>query len=148
MVNEIEVEDCAAISLEMADGSLATVSCTLGSPEEITRHRFHFENLSAESGTAAYESSADPWTITPDDDAAAARTAPVLEGWVVRPEGWWGQFERYADALDAGTDLPVTLADARASLEIVTALYASARSGTDVSLPLPSDHPLYRGWLP
>jgi predicted dehydrogenase len=147
-VNDIEVEDCAAISLEMADGSLATVSATLGSPEEITRHRFHFSGFSAESGTSAYESSADPWTITPDDDAAAAEVARIVDAWTQRPEGWWGQFERYADALDAGTDPPVTLADARASLELVTALYASARSGADVALPIPPDHPLYGGWLP
>jgi predicted dehydrogenase len=147
-VNDIEVEDCAAISLKMANGSLATVSATLGSAEEVTRHRFHFAGFSAESGTSAYESSADPWTITPDDDAAAADVARIVDAWTERPEGWWGQFERYADALDAGTDPPVTLADARASLELVTALYASARSGADVVLPIRPDHPLYGGWLP
>ena len=51
-----------------------------------------------------------------------------------------------------GIDLPGvhtcwTLADARASLELVTAMYASARSGEVVTLPLPTDHPLYGGWL-
>ena len=147
-VNDIEVEDCAAISMEMANGSLATVSATLGSADEISRHRFHFGGFSAESGTSAYEASADPWRITADDDSSAVAVAGVVDGWVARPEGWWGQFERYADALDAGSDLPVTLADARASLEVVTALYASARSGADVALPIPTDHPLYRGWLP
>jgi predicted dehydrogenase len=147
-VNPIEVEDCAAISLEMADGSLATVSATLGSPQEISRHRFHFAGFSAESGTSAYESSSDPWQITPDDDAAETAIAEVLGGWVPRPEGWWGQFERYADALDAGAEPPVTLADARASIELITALYSSGRSGTDVALPLAPDHPLHRGWLP
>ena len=76
-VNDIEVEDCAAISLELADGSLATITATLGSDQEITRHRFHFANLSAESGTSAYESSADPWDIHPDDEAAAAAIAEV-----------------------------------------------------------------------
>lgn len=149
MVNEIEVEDCAAISLEMADGSLATVSCTLGSPEEITRHRFHFANLSAESGTSAYESSADPWVITPDTDEAAAAVAAVIDPWEPRPEGWWGQFERFGEFLDGRVaDPPVTLTDARASLELLTALYDSSRRGVDVEVPLAADHPLYRGWLP
>jgi predicted dehydrogenase len=148
-VNDIEVEDCAAISMEMADGSLATVSCTLGSPEEVTRHRFHFAGLSAESGTAPYESSADPWTITPDSEEHAAAVDRMLAGWVPRPEGWWGQFERYADFLDgAEADPPVTLADARASLELLTALYDSARRGADVEVPLAAEHPLYAGWLP
>lgn len=147
-VNDIEVEDCAAASLAMADGSLATISATLGSPEEITRHRFHFERLCAESGTSAYESSADPWEITPDDPEAAAAIDAVLGDWSPRPEGWWGQFERYADARDAGLAPPVTLADARASLELITALYASASGGVDVALPIGRDHPLYGGWLP
>jgi predicted dehydrogenase len=147
-VNDIEVEDCATVSLLMADGSLATVSATLGSPQEVSRHRFHFERFSAESGTSAYESSADPWDITPDDPEAEAAITAVLSGWTERPEGWWGQLERYADTRDAGTTPPVTLADARASLELITALYASARSGTDVELPIPADHPLYAGWLP
>jgi predicted dehydrogenase len=147
-VNDIEVEDCAAISLEMADGSLATVTATLGSDQEVTRHRFHFANLSAESGTSPYESSADPWDIHPDDDAAAAAIAEVVDDWEPRPEGWWGQFERYADALDAAAPPPVALADARASIEVITALYDSARRGTDVTLPLSPDHPLYDSWLP
>lgn len=147
-VNDIEVEDCASASLEMADGSLATVSATLGSPQEITRHRFNTEGFSAESGTSAYESSSDPWDIIPDNPEAQAAIEAVVGSWVARPEGWWGQFERYADARRAGEPPPVTLADARASLELITALYASSRSGTDVVLPLEPDHPLYRGWLP
>ena len=148
-VNDIEVEDCAAVSLELADGSLATITATLGSEQEVTRHRFHFANLSAESGTSAYESSSDPWDIQPDDEKAAGAIADVLDGWKARPEGWWGQFERFGDWLDGKeADLPVTLADARASIELITAMYDSARRAVDVALPLPPDHPLYGGWLP
>jgi predicted dehydrogenase len=147
-VNDIEVEDCASASLELADGSLATASATLGSPQEITRHRFNTAGFSAESGTAAYESSSDPWEITPDGPEAEAAIEEVIGSWVERPEGWWGQLERFADARATGDPPPVTLADARASLELITALYASSRSGTDVALPIEPDHPLYRGWLP
>lgn len=147
-VNDIEVEDCVAASLEMRDGSLATVSATLGSPEEISRHRFHFDAFSAESNTSAYSSSARPWTITPDTDDAGTAIDDVLAGWVDGPEEWEGQFLRWADALDAGVDPPVTLHDARASLELVTALYSSARTGADVALPLLDTHPLYESWAP
>jgi predicted dehydrogenase len=147
-VNDIEVEDCVAASLELRDGSVATISATLGSPQEISRHRFHFEAFSAESGTAAYTSSAHPWVITPDTEDAGRAIAAVLDGWEDGPEEWEGQLARFADALDAGTDPPVTLADARASLELLTALYWSARTGEDVTLPIAADHPLYEGWLP
>jgi predicted dehydrogenase len=147
-VNEIEVEDCAAASIEHHDGSLATVTATLGSAEEISRHRFHFESFSAESGTAPYSPSAKPWTITPDTPEATGAIERALDGWVDLPEEWEGQFLRWADALDDGCDPPVTLADARSSLELLTALYWSARTGDDVVLPIGDDHPLYRGWLP
>ena len=147
-VNEIEVEDCVAASIELRDGALATISATLGSPEEISRHRFHFEAFSAESNTAPYTSSAKPWTITPDTPEAAAAIDKVLAGWVDGPEEWEGQFARWADALDAGDDPPVMLTDARASLELLTALYWSARTDEDVALPLSDTHPLYEGWAP
>jgi predicted dehydrogenase len=147
-VNPIEVEDCVSASLELADGSVASITATLGSPEEITRHRFHFEGFSAESGTAPYTSSSDPWTITPDTPDVAAAIDAALDGWAERPDEWEGQFARFADALDAGADPPVTVADARASLELLTALYWSARTGEDVVLPISDAHPLYGGWLP
>ncbi|HEX4822003.1 MAG TPA: Gfo/Idh/MocA family oxidoreductase [Acidimicrobiales bacterium] len=147
-VNDIEVEDCVAASLELAGGGLATISATLGSPEEITRHRFHFEGFSAESNTAAYTSSAKPWTIIPDTPDAATAIDTTLAGWVDGPEEWQGQFVRWADALDGVIEPPVTLADARASLELLTALYWSARTDEDVPLPLSNDHPLYEGWAP
>ncbi len=50
----IETEDCAAVSLEMADGSLCSLSVTVGSSAEISRHRFCFENLTAESNLEPY----------------------------------------------------------------------------------------------
>lgn len=58
-----------------------------------------------------------------------------------------GQFQAFVDALP-GSTLPVTLGDARAALELVTAFYASARSGELISLPLAADDPARRGWVP
>jgi predicted dehydrogenase len=66
------------------------------------------------------------------------------------PEGFAGQFYRFHQALhrQAGAaELPVTLADARAALELITAVYLSARKGQIVSLPIGQAHPYYTGWL-
>lgn len=147
-VNPVETEDCAVVALEMADGSLATLSATLGSPAEISRHRFSFEHLSAESGTEAYAHTGDPWTITADSDEDQAAIDAALAGFDPGADSWPGQIERLADALDAGEPLPVSLDDARASLELVTACYASAATGERVELPLPPDHPMHGGWQP
>jgi predicted dehydrogenase len=54
--------------------------------------------------------------------------------------------DAYHAALTTGGALPVTLADARRSLELVTALYHSAATGVAVHLPIASDHPRYNGW--
>jgi hypothetical protein len=43
---------------------------------------------------------------------------------------------------------PVTLADARLSLELVTAMYDSAQTSKAVELPIGEDHPKYGSWLP
>ena len=57
-------------------------------------------------------------------------------------------FTALSDALDGRPGGEVTLDDARRSLEFVSAVYGSARSGLPVALPLKVDSPLYDGWLP
>jgi hypothetical protein len=54
----------------------------------------------------------------------------------------------YHHALETGGPLPVTLADARRSLELITALYHAAEIGTAVALPIEKDHPKYGSWRP
>jgi predicted dehydrogenase len=147
-VNPIEVEDCASVALEMADGSLASLAATLGSPVEITRHRFCFSNLVAESNTRAYSNSSEPWEFKGDTPELEARMAAALERFQPLPEGFAGQFHRFYQALQTGTELPVTLSDARASLELVTAMYYSAHTSENVELPIGTDHPKYTSWLP
>jgi len=147
-VNPIETEDCAAISLEMCDGSLASLSVTLGSQVEISRLRFCFENLTAESSLAPYTPGNEPWTFTPASEEQAARIEAALSSFEPEPEYYAGQFARFHRALATGAELPVTLADARASLELVTALYTSARSGHAVDLPLTRESAGYSSWLP
>ena len=147
-VNPIEVEDCAAVSLEMADGSLATLAVTVGSAVEITRLRFCFTNLVAESNTRAYSSSQDPWNFAGDTPELDADIVAALERFEPLPEGYVGQFFRYAQALAGDTELPVTLHDARTALELITAMYYSAETGSAVELPIGADHPKYASWLP
>jgi hypothetical protein len=42
--------------------------------------------------------------------------------------------------------MPVTLGDARRSIELVSALYASAKSGQRVMMPFRQADPYYLGW--
>jgi predicted dehydrogenase len=148
LVNAIEVEDCVSASLEMADGSLASLSVTAGSTVEISRHRFCFSNLTAESNTQPYHNSHEPWTFTGDTPEIEAQIQATLARFEPLPERFPGQFYRYAQSLHTNTELPVTLADARAALELITALYHSIETGQVVELPISQDHPKYANWQP
>ena len=147
-VNPIQVEDCLAVSMEMADGSLATFADTTGSPDQITRHRFCFANLVAESNTMPYKNSSDPWKFTADDQEIETRIQSEMENYVPGLEDFAGQFQAYAQARQNKQPLPVTLQDARNTLEVITAIYYSAHTGKHVELPILSDHPYYNGWYP
>ena len=57
-------------------------------------------------------------------------------------------FAALADALEGNGGREVTLEAGRRSLEFVTAVYASARSGQPQELPIGADHPMYDTWLP
>jgi predicted dehydrogenase len=146
LVNSIETEDTVTASVSMADGSLCSLAVTTGSSAEISRHRFCFQNLTAESCTLPYNNTSGDWIFTGDTPEFDERMRAALEAFEPLAEGMQGQFYRYYLALRDGTDLPVTLQEARNSLELITAIYAAARTRAEVSLPLQPDHPLYAGW--
>ena len=147
-VNNIEVEDCAALAIEMENGALVTSSVTLGSAENISRLRFMFEGFTVESDQAPYLPTAKAWrfiarapVIQEEIDRALASIGPVRSGYA-------GMLEALGRTLDGERGSQVTLEDGRRSLEFVTAIYASGRSGELIKLPLDRDHPYYGGWLP
>ena len=145
-VNPIEVEDCAVASLVMESGALVSLAATLGSQKEISRLRFCFEHVTFDSSQRPYSPGDDPWEIIPASPEAADRIADALAAHCLVPSRFEGLIAAYHAALAANGALPVTLADARRSLELVTALYHSAANGTVVTLPIAADHPSYNGW--
>lgn len=150
-VNPIEVEDCAVASLVMADGSLASLTATLGSARQVTRLRLCFENVTFERQAYDEDSAKpgdDPWlTIPKTPEIGRAIEAKMAEVPVGRP--WFaGQYAQFHAALASGAPFPVTLDDARASLELITALFHASETGTAVTLPIGPAHPKYNGWIP
>ena len=63
-VNPIEVEDCAALVFEMVNGALVTSSLTLGAAKDMSRLRFCFANVTAESALTPYNPGGGDWTFT------------------------------------------------------------------------------------
>lgn len=147
-VNEIEVEDCAALAIRMDSGAVLTSSVTLGAAQDTTRMRLMFAGFTVESGLSPYAPAATPWTFTARAPATQTEIDAVLAGVKVSETGFAGFFAALSDALEGRPGTEVTPLDGRRSIEFVTAVYASARSGQPETLPLGRDHPLYRGWLP
>jgi len=146
-VNPIETEDCASIALEMSSGALVTSSVTLGSAEELSRFRFCFADLTAESpGTPPYRPAEGEWCFIPRGSRQQADIDAALRGFVPRQEGFAGLVEALHAALIGATEWPLVLQDAYQSLELISAIYYSASTGTAVELPLPPDHPVRDGW--
>lgn len=148
LVNKIEVEDTMALAVKMQNGSLAALSMTLGSRKEISRLRFCFSDMVAESILEPYTMGRDPWTFIAGEPEHQAKIDAALSDYQEAEDGYTRQFELFHKAIVDDLEPPVTLQDARNSLELVTAAYHSDRTGQPTPLPITPDHPLYRSWLP
>ena len=147
-VNPIETEDCAAISMRTAEGALVTSSITLGAAGNASRFRATFEHVTLTSSTNPYQIGAGPWTFEASDPARQAVIDAVVASVAEIPHRFAGQFSDMHARLTGGADLYLpSLEEGYHSVELMTAIYASARNGQVVSLPLRADHPLSDGWL-
>jgi predicted dehydrogenase len=148
LMHKIEVEDTMVASVTMQNGSLAALSVTLGSHKELSRLRFCFSDMTAESVHAPYTFGEDPWTFTSRDPAHQARIDAALAEYVDKDVSYPRQFQLFHEAVMTGGEVPVTLEEARMTIELVTAAYHSQRTGQVSKLPVTPDHPYYNSWLP
>jgi len=147
-VNDVETEDCAVAIGRTADGGLLTMNVTLGAASESSQLVWHFDNVTISSSSEAYDPAAGPWNFEFRRSAFAEEAEQVWADLPPSGTQYTGQFQGFVDAVAGGGEVPVTLADARASLELVTAWYHSARTGSVEQLPLRADHPARASWIP
>ena len=147
-VNTIEVEDCAALSIQMVNGALVTSSTTLGAAKDTSRLKFCFEGLTMESATLPYNPADGHWTFTARAPLKQSKVDACVKSITLARPSFAGFFEAVSQALQGDDSRTVMLEEAKQSLELVTAIYASARTNMPVTLPISKTHPLYEGWLP
>ena len=150
-VNDIEVEDCAALSLEMGNGALVTSSITLGAAEDVSRIKICFSNLTVESAGSPdkpYNPADDEWKFLAREPVNQNQIDEVLSNVQLTKSWYAGMFDEIAKNLDGLTSDEVTLSDARQSLEFVTAVYDSSNQGKNINLPIEKKNPLYKSWVP
>ncbi|MEF2072624.1 Gfo/Idh/MocA family protein [Consotaella aegiceratis] len=148
LVTQIDFEDTTAVAVKMQNGSLATLSMTLGSRKEISRLRFCFHDLVAESILEPYTMGRDPWTFVAGTPEQQEEVDNALAEVPATEDGYTRQFQLFHQAVTENGGLPVTLDDARRAMELVTAAYYSDRTGGAVKMPIAKDHPYYGSWLP
>lgn len=127
---DVRTEDVSMALVTFSNGAVATVVNSVVSPRETSALRFDYERATVEVEHLYGYTDAD-WTITPapDHDDLASRwrkeESDVISGHAC-------QVEALYDALDRDEAPPVTLADARNTMEFVAALYASAFTAAPV----------------
>ena len=150
-VNNIEVEDCAALTIEMENGALVTSSITLGSANDTSRLKFCFDKLTVESGASPdkpYNPADDEWSFLARQPSTQEQVDEILSK-IKSPKSWYaGMFDEIANKLDGYSSDEVKLLDARDSLEFITAVYNSSRQEKNIYLPISKDNPFYISWLP
>ncbi len=138
-----QTEDVSMALVTFANGAVASIVNSVVSPRETSALRFDFERATVELEHLYGYTDAD-WTVTPAPgfEQVAARWA--ADGSEL-PSGHDRQLAAVLDALDAGTRPPVTLADARDTMEFIAALYASAFTGERIQRgQIEPDSPFFR----
>ncbi len=127
---DIEVEDVALGMVRFADRSLGSVVSSILSPRQETRLRMDFQRATIEV-TGLYGYGNADWTLTALDGQEDA-----LAGWPPEtdtPSSHAAQLSDILDAIESGQRPPASAADIRPTLEFLTALYKSARTGQPVA---------------
>lgn len=144
---DIEVEDVSTALVRFESGALATVVNSALSLREESYLRFDFADATVELRHLYGYGDAD-WTYTPP--------RPVPPGEADVPSSHTAQLPYLLDAMERGERPPLSGPAGRESLELVTALYRAAFTGTPTRrADLTPDDPFYHrlhgdvpGWAP
>ena len=138
-LNRNETEDMAVLSLAFENGAFATSSVTLGSRQETSRLRFCFDELVAESGLCALQPRPRPLDLPERRPGRRPAASPRRSRTSSRcPSASSASSTACTPPSPAAAPLPVTLTDARRSIELLTAAYYSALTGEAVRPAAPA----------
>lgn len=141
---QTDTEDVSAAIVTFGNGAIATVVNSLLSPRETSYLRFDFADATVEL-EHLYGYGDDHWAVTPSPGAEAHVMAAWNAGKTGRPSGHASQLAAVLDALDAGAAPPVSAAEIRPTMELVTAIYASAFAGRPIEAgEIGPESPFYR----
>ncbi|MET7683753.1 Gfo/Idh/MocA family oxidoreductase [Streptomyces sp. NPDC005423] len=131
LVHDVETEDVSTALVRFANGALATVVNSVLSPDEVSRIRVDCERATVEL-THLYGYGNADWRITPAPDVPAEEAADWRNFGPDEPSSHLAQLRELLASMRAGQRPRSSGADGRTSLELISALYKSAFTGTTV----------------
>lgn len=144
-IHDVEVEDTSASVIELADGSMASINVTSVNAIDTSRLSFVCEKMYAHSNDSPYEAARWPWELSSADPASRS----LIEGLALGGQAREGadlvgmQLRDFVGRLERREQAPVSVAEARKTIECVTAIYKSGFTGSVVPLPISPDDPFY-----
>lgn len=127
----IEVEDASVATVRFDSGAIATLLSTVLSHHQETRLQVMAENATIDLDTL-YMPLLEQWSVRSINEAG---DSALVDGWATEEEPVQAHRAQLANILEhwrAGEQPELTTADARATLEFLTALYKSSAVGRPV----------------
>ncbi|MGW3632569.1 Gfo/Idh/MocA family protein [Streptomyces sp. NPDC005122] len=131
LVHDVETEDVSTALVRFGRGALATVVNSVLSPDEVSRVRVDCERATVEL-THLYGHGDADWRITPAPDVGRDDVEVWRDFGADAPSSHLAQLRDLVASMRAGERPRGSGADGRACLELITALYKSAFTGTTV----------------
>ena len=140
-----EVEDLAAAMLRFPDGAVGQLTSSVVHHGQHQQLVFQAERARVSAPFECYASRALPNGFPERDGAAEAELAAAYEELApLAYEGHTGELDNVLGALEGREDLLVDGEQGRRTIELITAIYASAITGSAVRLPMAPSDPFYR----
>jgi UDP-N-acetyl-2-amino-2-deoxyglucuronate dehydrogenase len=144
LVRDIEVEDTAIAIVTFASGAFGVIEgATSCNPGETARLELHGENgtiILTDSGIVRWAVARGDTHLAEDEKIAPAeeRAHGVSDPRAISAEGHIALIRDFVDAIHNDREPMVTAESARKPVELILAVYESARTGREVTLPLES----------
>ncbi|GIG21449.1 oxidoreductase [Cellulomonas chitinilytica] len=136
LARDVETEDTSTATVRFANGAVVSVLTTALAPRQTSYVRID-TTLGTVEVEHLYGHDARSWRLTPAPDRTGGDPAPAPASWTLpsddEPSGHTPLLRAVYDALRDGGPLPAVAAEPHRSLELVTAIYASAALGRPVT---------------
>jgi predicted dehydrogenase len=141
LARDTDTEDVSTALVRFESGALGVVVNSVVSPRQVSSLRIDTDRATLELDHLYGYADAD-WRLTPAPGQEAVAAAWGGDSGV--PSSHAAQLIAVLDALGSGAPLPVPLTEARKTMELAAAVYASAFTGATVrSGDIGPDHPFY-----